>query len=198
MHRNEKLLVLGIVVCLLVGIIGYSFAYFTSSVRVEGSGAKQDISTADIIKVEYDAGIKTLALENVVPGAKASKEFNVNITPTKDQKSAKYAISLNITDNTFTKCSTKTSDNDCEVNASEVVVTLKRTIDGGAPEELVSNIDITSTTGNVNLFTEDLTFTDTDAHVYAYKIEVSFINTGSEQNHNTNKNLTGTINVAFV
>ncbi len=197
MHKNEKLLVLGIIISLLVGVIGYSFAYFTSSVIVDGSGSNHNMTTADLIKVEYDAGTSVLTLENALPGANTSKKFSVNITPTKDQKSVKYAITLNITENSFTKCSTKTEENDCVVNANEVVVSLKRAIDGGMEEVLTSNRDITLSNGLTTLYIEDLTFTDVNTHVYAYTLDVSFINTGAEQNHNMNKNLAGTVIVSF-
>lgn len=197
MKKNEKFLIVGISLCLLVGVIGYSFSYFASKVNVTGSGSETNIETADFANVEYDAGSASLALTNAVPGSSASKEFYVNITPTDFEKNVKYNITLNISTNGFTKCSTQTEDNECTVNANELVVTLKRKVDSGTTETLVTNKDITASTGDIVLRTEDLTFTDTNSHVYTYTIEVSFINTGADQNHNVNKSLAGTINVNF-
>ena len=100
----RKNVFIGIISVLLVVGIGVSLAYFVSEVLLTGSGANVSGTTADLIKVTYDAGTAKLTGNNLVPGGSATKEFSVTVTPTVNEKEATYAIYLDITNNTFVKC----------------------------------------------------------------------------------------------
>lgn len=191
MKSIEKKIYLGLLVCMLVSVVGTSFAYFTKSVSFTGSGGSVNASTADLIKVSYNAG-QAINLENAAPGATGSKSFTVSVTPTTSQKSATYSIFLNITTNGFTKCtsSNKTTENDCILDAEELVYTLKDST--GAT---IKTGDLLDQTGKIEL--TKLTKTVESETDYTYTFEITFKNTAGDQNHNANKTFTSTIGVEF-
>ena len=45
MNIGKKNLILAIVLCISITVIGVSFAYFTSSINVGGSGSSVDLNT---------------------------------------------------------------------------------------------------------------------------------------------------------
>lgn len=190
LHSIEKKILLGLLVCLLVSVVGISFAYFTAGVATSGTGSSVQGSTADLIKVSYDAGTNAFSLTDAYPGKSASKNFTVNVTPTDAQPSATYAIKFVIDTNTFVKCSAtnyNASTNACIIDANELVYTLKN----GAGETVATG-DLLGITGEVALATESNKTAST-----TYTLEIAFLDTGSDQNHNVNKSLTGSIKVEF-
>lgn len=193
LHSVEKMIIIVLVVCGVISMIGYSFAYFVSGVKLTGDGANTTGTTADMIKVSYDAGDSALSFVNAYPGKSASKNFSITVTPTSDMNSAKYAIKLNIDTNTFVVCSDanyNASTNACVKNAEELIYTLK---DGNGTT--LATGDITTKTGEVVVYTD--TKTTNVETVYNYTLEITFKNTNSDQNHNTNKSLTGSLKVEF-
>ena len=121
MKKNYILSVIGV---LLVVGIGVSFAYFVSDVLVSGEGSSVTLEPGDMIRVTYDAGSGSLNTEGMIPGDSTSKDFTVTVTPTETEKEVKYAIILNITENTFVKCDDSNYDsitNACSKDADELV-----------------------------------------------------------------------------
>ncbi len=190
MKKNSKLFIaLGL---LLVGVVGVSFAYFLVGVSFVGGGASNTGNTAKLINVEYDAGTSTLT-GSLMPGNKLSKTFTVSVTPGSDTNKAVYAIKMNVTNNTFVKCTEanyNSVSNACTKNAEELVYTLKN-----SSGTVVATGDLTAKTGEVILATETKTASaKTD---YNYTLEIEFKDTNTDQNHNTNKTFTGNVKVEF-
>ena len=99
MHSVEKKIYLGLLVCLLVSVVGTSFAYFVSSTTINGEGGRTNMTTADMVGVKFDAGDSAINLQNAMPGLGKEKGFAVMFTPTSNTKTVTYAIKLNITEN---------------------------------------------------------------------------------------------------
>jgi len=194
MRSMEKKIYLGLLVCLLVSMVGVSFAYFTMSTTIGGTGGATKGSTADLISVKYDAGSSTLELTNAVPGLGKEKSFSVIVTPTNNEKSVTYAIMLNISSNNFVKCSDSNynaTTNACTKNAEELVYTL---MDKNGTT--IATGDLLGKTGKITLAKQTKS-NITAATTYEYKLNITFKNTNADQNHNINKTFAGNINVEF-
>lgn len=193
MHSVEKMIIIVLVVCGVISLAGYSFAYFVSGVKINGNGSNTSGTTTGMTKVKYDAGGSSLSFVNAYPGKSASKNFSITVTPTSGMNSVKYAVKLNIDTNTFVVCNDtnyNTITNACVKNAEELVYTLK---DGNGAT--LATGDITTKTGEVVIYTDTKT-TSVEA-VYNYTVEITFKNTNADQNHNKNKSLTGNLKVEF-
>ncbi len=188
MSVTKKNIILSTVLCFSIALIGVSFAYFASSVNITGNGASVSGSTADLIKVSYDAGSSILSLNNAIPGDLASKEFSVKITPTANENSATYAIVLDISNNTFEKCTNAT--NGCILNANELTYTLK-----GSDGSTLASGDLTTANGKITLLKE--TKTTSVETTYNYTLEINYVDTNANQNHNANKTFNGNVKVEF-
>lgn len=191
-HSIEKTVLFGVLACFLSTMVGVSFAYFVSGIAIGGSGANATGTTANLLNVKYDAGSSTLNLVNAYPGKSASKSFSITITPG-DVNSAKFVVSLNISANTFVKCSSSnynSATNACTTNAQELVYTLK-----DSSGNTVQSGDLLSKTGVVEIAT--ITKTVNAATTYNYTLEIKFVDTGADQNHNVNKSLTANLDVEF-
>lgn len=190
---DKKFLIIGVVVCVLVIGIGITFAYFTSGVNVTGDGSNVTGTTAELIDVEYDAGSTAINLANAIPGASASKNFTITVTPTDNENSVTYAIVLDIASNTFEKCDDanyNANSNACVRDANEI--TYRLTSNDGSVNE---SGDLTEQTGKVTLLTETKTV---DAQTtFDYTLEITYVNTGSDQNHNESKTFTSNLKVEF-
>ena len=186
---KSKLFV-GLGVLIVIGV-GISFAFYMIRASVEGTGAKTT-AKADLLKVTYDAGDNKLT-GTINPKDIISKNFRVNVTPTKGINKVTYAIKLKIEENTFVKCSDdnyNSLSNDCEKEASELIYTLK-----DSSGLVLKTGDLTGVTGEVNILLETKTVTtSTD---YNYTLEITFKDTGKDQNHNMNKNISGKVEVEF-
>ena len=189
MSIGKKNIILAIVLCVSLMVIGVSFAYFTSKTSVTGDGSDVTLTPGDMLHVTYDAGSTALNLENAVPGTSANKDFSVTVTPTDNENTVTYAIVLNISANTFEKCTSQTADNMCTVNANEVTY---RLTDG--TNELASG-DLTEASGKVTLLKE--TKTASAETTYNYNLEITYVDTNADQNHNENKTFTSTLEVEF-
>ena len=193
MSVGKKNIILAIVLCVSIAVIGVSFAYFTSGVTTSGSGSSVRGTTAELIHVAYDAGSSAINLKNAVPGASASKNFDVTITPTANEKEATYAIVLDITSNDFEKCDDDNyhaSTNACIRNANELTYQLTSS-DGSINE----TGDLTEQTGRITLLTETKEV-DTET-TFEYTLTLTYVNTGADQNHNTNNTFTSNLKVEF-
>lgn len=186
-HNDEKLIMIAIMVCALAGLFGFSFAYFTVGAPVPTGSAGDGISATTIDNLNnttFNAGTK-LNLENAYPGAKDSKTFSVNL----GTETASYTIKLNITRNTFEKCTNENyaaDSNECELDANEITYTLKR-----GSQVIKENVDITTATGAITLATENQT------GKVNYTLEVEYHETNKDQNHNMNKILEAELDVEF-
>ncbi len=179
MKTTEKNILLALVICMAIGLVGVSFAYFTSSIVEGGTGSTTNWTTADLIDVTYDAGSSALNFANAIPGETASKAFTVRITPTASENSAVYAIILDISSNTFER-----------VNANELTYTLK----DNTGVTLASG-DLTAQTGRLTLLRESKTVST--ATTYNYILEITFVDTNTDQTHNANKTFSGNLEVEF-
>lgn len=190
---DKKVIIIGVVVSVLVIGIGISFAYFTSGVNVSGEGSNVNGETAELIDVEYDAGSEAINLTNAIPGSSDSKNFSVTIIPTENENSVTYAIVLDIASNTFVKCDDtnyNADTNACVRNANEITYHLTSS-DGSIDE----TGDLTAVAGKVTLLTE--TKTVDSATTFNYTLELTYANTGSDQNHNSGKTFTSNVKVEF-
>jgi len=191
MKRNTKLMI--IVGILIVVVIGASFAYYVATVGITGSGTNVGGTTERLIEVEYDAGTGNLATENMYPGKTIKKDFTVTVTPGSNTNEATYVIKLNITENTFLYCTDENYNeitNACEKGAKELIYTLK-----DSNGNIIATDDITGKTGEIELARE--TKTVSAKTIYTYTIEITYIETNKDQNHNTNKVVNGEVKVEF-
>ena len=191
MNVGKKNVILAIAICVAITLVGVSFAYFISGVLFTGEGSDVSLTPGDFIKVSYDAGT-AIDLQNALPGATAQKDFTITVSPTDTEKKATYSIYLDISNNTFEKCDStnQTADNMCTIGANEITYVLKDDSDN----ELASG-DLTEATGKIELLKE--TKEVETQTVYNYTLELSYINTGADQNHNASKTFTSNLKVEF-
>ena len=188
----KKSVLLSIIGVLLVIGVGITFAYFSSGVEVSGSGSTVELQPGDMIKVTYDAGDSSLNSTNLIPGDTVSKSFTVTVTPTETEKTAVYAIYLDLTNNTFVKCDDSNYNsitNACIKDYEELTYTIK---DG---DNVLATGDLTGKTGKVKLLTETKTV-DSET-TFTYTLEITFHETNADQNHNMEKSLIGNVVVEF-
>ena len=188
----KKSVLLSIIGVLLVIGVGITFAYFSSGVEVSGSGSTVELQPGDMIKVTYDAGDNSLSSTNLIPGDTVSKSFTVTVTPTETEKTAVYAIYLDLTNNTFVKCDDSNYNsitNACIKDYEELTYTIK---DG---EDVLATGNLTGKTGKVKLLTETKTV-DSET-TFTYTLEITFHETNADQNHNMEKVINGNIKVEF-
>ncbi len=192
MNNKNKTLIM-VVGILLVIVVGVSFAYFLVSVNINGEGSSTDIGTGTLPLVQYDAGDSILSKDGFIPNDVITKSFKVIITPTKDIKEITYRIYLDITDNTFVKCTDDNYDeatNLCEKDANELVYRLK-----DSNGDVIKEGDLTGSNGQIEIVRE--TKTQDVRTEYEYTIEIEFVDTNKDQNHNANKTFNGEIKVEF-
>ena len=188
----KKSVLLSIIGVLLVIGVGITFAYFSSGVEVSGEGSTVELEPGDMIKVTYDAGDSSLNSTNLIPGDTVSKSFTVTVTPTKTEKTAVYAIYLDLTNNTFVKCDDSNYNsitNACIKDYEELTYTIK---DG---DNVLATGDLTGQTGKIKLLTESKTV-DSET-TFTYTLEITFKETNADQNHNMEKVMNGNIKVEF-
>jgi hypothetical protein len=192
MNNKNKTLIM-VVGILLVIVVGVSFAYFLVSVNINGEGSSTDIGTGTLPLVQYDAGDRILSKDGFIPNDVITKSFKVIITPTKDIKEITYRIYLDITNNTFVKCTDDNYDeatNLCEKDANELVYRLK-----DSNGDVIKEGDLTGSNGQIEIVRE--TKTQDVRTEYEYTIEIEFVDTNKDQNHNENSTFNGEIKVEF-
>ena len=192
MNNKNKTLIM-VVGILLVIVVGVSFAYFLVSVNINGEGASTDIGTSSLPLVQYDAGDFILVKDAFMPKDVITKSFKVIVTPTNVVKDVTYRIYLDIADNTFVKCTEDNYDeatNLCEKDANELVYRLK-----DSNGNVIKEGDLTGSSGQIEIAKE--TKTQEIRTEYEYTIEIEFVDTNKDQNHNTNKTFNGEIKVEF-
>ena len=196
MHSVEKKIYLGLLVCLLVSVVGTSFAYFVSSTTINGEGGRTNMTTADMVGVKFDAGDSAINLQNAMPGLGKEKGFAVMFTPTSNTKTVTYAIKLNITENTFVKCddtnykADEPNQNLCTKDAEELVYTLM-----DEEGNVLATGDLLGKTEGIILKKETKT-ADVET-TFNYKLNVTYKDTNADQNHNANKSFVGSLSVEF-
>ena len=188
----KKSVLLSIIGVLLVIGVGITFAYFSSGVDVTGDGSTVELEPGDMIKVTYDAGDSSLNSTNLIPGDTVSKTFTVTVTPTETEKTAVYAIYLDLTSNTFVKCDDSNYNsitNACINGAEELIYTIK---DG---DNVLATGNLTGKTGKIELLKQSKTV-DSET-TFTYTLEITFHETNADQNHNMEKVINGNIKVEF-
>lgn len=196
MHSVEKKIYLGLLVCLLVSVVGTSFAYFVSSTTINGEGGRTNMTTADMVDVKFDAGDSAINLQDAMPGLGKEKGFAVMFTPTSNAKTVTYAIKLNITENTFVKCddtnykADEPNQNLCTKDAEELVYTLM-----DEEGNILATGDLLGKTEGIILKKETKT-ADVET-TFNYKLNVTYKDTKADQNHNANKSFAGSLSVEF-
>lgn len=194
LHSQEKTLIVALLVCGLVTMIGTSFAYFTGGgTLISGKGGLTNVTTnSDFQKVVYDAGTATINLIDAYPSKSADKDFTVKLTPIAGANDFSYAISLNISDNSFVKCdASMATAQGCEANAQELVYTLTDKDNN----TVLATGDLTAKTGKVNIYTVSKNVLSETTFNYNFKVE--FKESDKSQNHNINKSLTSVLKVEF-
>ena len=165
-----------------------------SGVNVSGDGSDVTVTPGNsMIEVEYDAGSEVVNVNGVVPGDIVTKEFDIIIRPTEIEKEATYAIKLDIDSNTFEKCDDSNYDsitNACTKDADELVYRLKDNDNGVIAEGTLMGL-----IGEQTLIVETKEV-DVDT-TYHYTLEIEFVETNADQNHNENKTFSGRVIVEF-
>ncbi len=195
LYKQERNVIVGILVCTLVAVIGYSFAYFLSGTSVIGEGARTDGTTAKLPTVTYNAGNAGLTLENAYPGKKATKEFTVTFAGNDSSKNEKIAIKLKITSNSFKMCSAVEDENrngcDIDDNSPQLVAKLEKN------GEVISGVDGTEIDLTGKTKDDAILWTDDISSDTTYTVTIEFKETGKDQGHNAGKNFIGSIEVEF-
>ncbi len=192
MNNKNKTLIM-VVGVLLVMIMGVSFAYFLVGVKIEGNGGNTNIQAGGLPLVQYITGDNKLEKNNFTPKDIIQKNFKIKVTPTKDIKEVTYRIYLKIDENTFEKCDNTNFNevtNNCELDAQELIYRFKN-----SSGEIIKEGDLTGVTGEIDI-TRDTKIQEV-ATEYEYKVEIEFVDTNKDQNHNINKVFNGEIKVEF-
>jgi len=192
MNNKNKTLIM-VVGILLIMIMGVSFAYFAVGVNISGNGSNTNLGTGNFPLVQYDVGDSKLLKDNLMPKDIITKNFKVIVTPTKDVKEVTYRIYIDIVDNTFVKCieaNYVNITNECELGAEELIYRLK-----DSSGNVIKAGDLTGITGQIEIARETKV-QDTKTE-YNYTIEIEYVDTNKDQNHNINKSFNSNINVEF-
>ena len=190
MNNKNKTLIM-VVGILLIMIMGVSFAYFAVGVNISGNGSNTNLGTGNFPLVQYDVGDSKLLKDNLMPKDIITKNFKVIVTPTKDVKEVTYRIYIDIVDNTFVKCieaNYVNITNECELGAEELIYRLK-----DSSGNVIKAGDLTGITGQIEIARETKV-QDTKTE-YNYTIEIEYVDTNKDQNHNINKSFNSNINV---
>jgi len=182
MNNKNKTLIM-VVGILLIMIMGVSFAYFAVGVNISGNGSNTNLGTGNFPLVQYDVGDSKLLKDNLMPKDIITKNFKVIVTPTKDVKEVTYRIYIDIVDNTFVKCieaNYVNITNECELGAEELIYRLK-----DSSGNVIKAGDLTGITGQIEIARETKV-QDTKTE-YNYTIEIEYVDTNKDQNHNINK-----------
>ncbi|MCM1053709.1 MAG: hypothetical protein NC483_07035 [Ruminococcus sp.] len=195
-HNDEKLIMIAIAICVLASLFGFSFAYYTIvAPTASGKGGEVKANTSSLGAISYDAGTEKISMNNAMPGTKESKNFTVEVKAGDKAEAVSYSIKLKIDSNSFVKCTAANQGttingtvNDCELNAQELIYTLK------SGSTVLKTGDLAGFTGSeIELVRE--TKSPTSDTVYNYTLEVEYKDTGKDQNHNMNKAFSGKIEV---
>lgn len=193
MRRNGKLFI----VLLLIGIfsIGISFAFFLVGITYGNEGNRNIGGTPvrDMLNVNFDSEKSSIGAGIINPGDSDSVNFSVDVTPFEITDIA-YVIKLNISNNTFEKCTESNKNNfsnNCLLDADEFKYTLKDTDN----DKIIATGALEGVLGEKVLVTQAKTVAMTTK--YNYELTLEFVETGSDQNHNANKAFSAEVVVEF-
>lgn len=181
-RKNEKNIILSLLLCGLIVCIGTSVAFFVSEVNFDGDGVTIDGDVADFVEVTYDAGNSAFNFLDAIPGSSATKDFSINVKPNSALDEVTYAIKFNIASNEFTYGTG---------HLEEIKYTLT---DSSSSDKYEGYIPL-GETSEVTL--AKITKEGKADTVYNYTLKLEFLNINESQNQNTNKSLTGNIKVEF-
>lgn len=218
-NNNEKMMLIAIAVCLLTGLFGFSFSYYTMETKVVGTlptiqidGKTETIQGGgNANSINYGEAITA---SNLMPGGTPiEKAFSINTYGS----SVRYTIKLNITKNTFVKCDSTTKNvavsefdpnyNNCKLNAEELVYTLKQgdtvikqgNLTGVAASEVAFDISPELATTGLKNYTLIIKYLDTskDPSTNADLCTGTERCTGFDQNHNKNAEFTAGVVISI-
>ncbi|MDD2409473.1 MAG: hypothetical protein PHD03_01990 [Bacilli bacterium] len=179
MKKNSIINILFGVMLLLLVTIGVSFAYFTAG--ISGSeGATTITVSGGTMTITY-AGGSAITASNIHPQSAAIVTKNFTITGNNTAAIVmKYKVTLIVQTNTFSSgaleyqlASTNTGSNGTIMTA----ITTNTDIVNGASNILLGNGQFTAATGGNK--------------VHTYSLTIYFLDTGTDQNINQGKSLTG-------
>ena len=183
---NTVLLTVIAIATLLVAIVGATFAYFTASVKTDGSSSII-IKAATIGEIEFTDG-KEISLLNALPGTEDTKTFTIKASGDMTNESGiTYAISLNIEENTFQKIGE-------ESDLSDLVYSLKGTVQsssGGSVVTPADNNTLNAVSNKVSIGTGVIKSGET----HSYTFTIRFREMGSDQNSNQGASFKAAIQV---
>jgi len=179
-NKNKKgnlmKFIIPIVVLLLI-TIGASFAYFTATISGSESSTTITVGSA-VMNITYSGG-SAISASNVVPGYTSSSK-SITVTGTNTNSAVlSYTLTLKKS-NSFSTGALK--------------YTLTNTTTGGVVTPIATATDVSITTGSADMTIGTGSFAVGASGVHhTYTFTISFPDTGSAQNAEQGKSLTGYI-----
>jgi hypothetical protein len=192
--KNNSLLLIIALATLLVAIIGASFAFFTATISGNGvSTAQVTTSTTDSLVYTPGSPISLTATQqnfylnagNQSGSTTSTVQLLANNTETATYC---YTVDVNITTNEFIYT----------VNSStpELTLSVTKSAAGAEATSVLSNYDITTKTGSVNIpttldgtvFKNSITATASASTTDSFIATVTMVNLGTKQTANEGKN----------
>ena len=215
-RKNTILLTVIAVATLLVAVVGATFAFFTASgssttkgdVTVStGTAGSSSFGTLTAINIYADATTFNETAGGTAEGLRAhtgSSEGTVSwtapgasgtATPSEADRTLCYTATLAVTANTFVKSEANTT------GAAELEFTAVKTPAGGNATTLIDKMDITTTKTDVKIpttaggtdYTHKLMPDAGKTLSDSWKLTVTLVNLGVNQNDNAGKQFTGVI-----
>lgn len=198
MKENKSLLIVVIAVStLLVAIVGASFAFFAANITGNGSN-NVTVTTSTLDSLVYTAGnaISFIATQqNFYEGAPSlyGESTSTVALTANNQESATYCytVDLVITSNNFVYST--------EELTPEIVYSVSKSLAGGSYFDIITNADITNTTGTIHIptafegtvYSHVISASTSNTTTDSIKIRVSMINLETNQETNEGKNFAG-------
>jgi hypothetical protein len=205
MKENKNLLLSIIAIAtLLVSIVGVTFAYFAASVgNTAETNVKVTTSTVDSLvyttgdPISFSASQQNFyqGAPNLTGSTTSSVTLNANNT---EPATYCYTLDLVINTNTFVYTVNNTTP--------ELKVNITKTKAGGNKETILSDYDITTKTGTINIpttlngsvYKNNITAAKSETTTDTFNAEVTLINLGTQQTENEGKNFSGELKFTTV
>ncbi len=176
--KSNTILAISIILLLLLGIIGVTYAYFNVIV-INPVGSSMNVGIKNLGNVVFADGSE-IELSNIFPGTTDIKEFTITRSDASDQYEMEYSIYLVVRQNTLT------------ANAdSEFVYSLSGTKTDTGVLASATNVVVPTSTSQIG---NNGKFIGNGVHTYTFTIGLN--ETGSNQNSTRGMGFSGYLQVA--